>query len=582
MNGKTIFVLSLLVVAAFMNLPLVLASQEEPDVGIIDANTPYIPNGSTFNIAAEPIVKNINGSNISMYSYNGRIPGPLIRVRQGSSIYVNLTNDLDMDTTVHWHGIRLNSSFDGVPGPAQKPIQPGESFLYKLDFHDDGIYWYHPHVRDDIGQEMGLYGNILVEPLNHTCNPVDKEVALFLGDIKIAGGQAYPFSRNLTDFALTGRFGNIMLINGQADYHLKVNKGEVVRFYLTDSSNTRTFNFSIENTTLKLIGGDSGRYERESFVSSVLMSVGERYIVEALFDKPGTFRILNSVPEEDRTKNNYVLGTVSVSDEESSSNRSQGFSVLKNNSDVMKELEPFKKYLSSEPDYRLNLTIHVLDPVLKSELDKMRGKAAEPIEWDESEDMAMMNSMATSKMVRWVIRDDATGKENPSYQVKVGDIKKIRIFNDPSSLHPMQHPIHLHGQRFLILARDGRANDNLVWKDTVLVPAGSTTDILVEFTNPGDWLMHCHIPEHAEAGMTASFNVSRYDLAGQSTSGKGNLSHNSTMNGLGQSSMMMMVQSCMAWMQSMKGSGNFRNATDPGSTAGMEPARCCRPRIMAV
>ena len=105
------------------------------------------------------------------------------------------------------------------------------------------------------------------------------------------------------------------------------------------------------------------------------------------------------------------------------------------------------------------------------------------------------------------MKDKVTGEENPNFQAKVGDIKKIRIFNDPSSPHPMQHPIHEHGQRFVVLSVDGKPNDNMVWKDTVLVPAGSTIDILVFFTDPGKWMWHCHIPEHLEAGMTASFTV---------------------------------------------------------------------------
>ena len=131
----------------------------------------------------------------------------------------------------------------------------------------------------------------------------------------------------------------------------------------------------------------------------------------------------------------------------------------------------------------------------------------EKIEWED--EMAMMNAMSTSKNMKWILKDKQTGKENMDvdYKVKLGDIKKIRFFNDPKSMHPMQHPMHLHGQRFLVLSEDGKPNDNLVWKDTVLVPKGSTVDILVEFTNPGKWMMHCHIAEHLEAGMMGMFSV---------------------------------------------------------------------------
>ena len=90
---------------------------------------------------------------------------------------------------------------------------------------------------------------------------------------------------------------------------------------------------------------------------------------------------------------------------------------------------------------------------------------------------------------------------------KVGDLVKIRIFNDPETIHPMNHPVHIHGQRFLVTEIDGVANPNLVWKDTAIVPVGATVDFLLEITNPGDWMMHCHIAEHLQAGMMVRFHV---------------------------------------------------------------------------
>lgn len=473
-----------------------------------------LPDGALFQLEAKPVVKNIDGNTIRIYSFNGQVPGPLIKVKQGSSIDINFTNNLDMETTVHWHGIRLENKYDGVPGISQKAVKTGESFLYKLSFPDEGIYWYHPHMRDDIGQELGLYGNILVEPESRNYfNPVDQEVAIFLDDIKIVNGDVEPFSKDYARFALTGLFGNIMLIDGRTDYQLNVKKGKVIRFYLTNSANTRTFNFSIEDHTMKLIGGDSGKYEKESFVDSVVLSISERYIVEVLFEKPGTFKILHKTPQK-----TYVFGKVIVSgDATTESQKSAGFYTLKNNDEIIADITPFKKYVSTEPDFELVLTVDMsgmdnsgmMEGMAGQGMDGSAGMAIEPVEWDEDVDMSMMNSMSTSENIRWIIKDKAAGKENldNKYRIKADDVKKIRIFNDPGSMHPMQHPIHLHGQRFLVLGKDGKASDNLVWKDTVLVPAGSTVDILVDFTNPGEWLMHCHIPEHAEAGMAVSFTV---------------------------------------------------------------------------
>lgn len=513
MNKKPFTFLLLFTTTIFTLLSGAVMSKNYPQMGTMmnhkEMDHHQIPNGATIQLEAKSFVKNINGGNVTMYGYNGQTPGPLIKVRQGSYIYVYFTNNLDIETTVHWHGLRLRNRFDGVPMVSQEPIKPGESFLYRLDFPDEGIYWYHSHIRDDIGQEMGLYGNILVEPSKHISSPVDKAVALFLDDIKVENGNIYPFNRDYADFALTGRFGNIMLINGEADYQLEnVEKGEIVRFYLTNSANTRAFNFSIENAKMKLIGGDSGRYENETFVDSIVIGIGERYIIDVFFDKAGTFRILNNIPEGSSMMAMHELGTITVSDKTPPFSKNEIFSLLEKNYDVINEMAPFKNYHHTEPDYKLDLTVDILDAELAHHLEAMM-MTVEPIEWEENMDMNMVNSMSTSENVRWMIKDNATGKENPNYPVKTGDIKKIRIFNDPESMHPMQHPIHLHGQRFLVLTQDEEFSDNLVWKDTVLVPAGSTVDILVEFTNPGEWLMHCHIPEHAEAGMMASFTVTK-------------------------------------------------------------------------
>jgi suppressor of ftsI len=138
----------------------------------------------------------------------------------------------------------------------------------------------------------------------------------------------------------------------------------------------------------------------------------------------------------------------------------------------------------------------------------MGSPSPDGIEWEDT-DMAMMNQMATKDMTKWNIVDTETGKKNMdiNWSFKAGDKVKVRITNDEKSAHPMQHPIHFHGQRFLVVNENGTVNDNLVWKDTVMVPAGQYVDILLDTTNPGDWMAHCHIAEHLEAGMMFEFKV---------------------------------------------------------------------------
>lgn len=467
-------------------------------------STVYEPaNGETVELDAHPVKFSINNNQIKGFGYNGQIPGPLIKVKKGESIFVNFENNLDVETTVHWHGLRLENENDGVPEITQETIMPGKSFNYKLDFPDEGIYWYHPHVREDYQQELGLYGNILVVPEEEDYyNQVNSEELLILDDILIRDKDVYPFSSKNTNHALMGRFGNIMLINNQEDYSLNVKKGEVVRFYLTNVANVRPFNFVIENAKMKLVGSDVGNYEREEFVDSVVITPSERYIIEVYFPEEGTYEIKNNNPEKE-----YIMGKVVVSGNVDKDYSSEFFT-LRENKYVKEDIDDFRSYFDKPVDEEISLTIDMPGMMGKMGNNMMMGDehSADGIEWED--DMGEMNVKSTDKSLTWILKD-SSGKKNMdiNYKWKVGDKIKVRIFNDPDSMHPMQHPIHFHGQRFLVLEKDGVKNDNLVWKDTVLVPTGSTVDILIDVTNPGEWMAHCHIAEHLSSGMMTSFEV---------------------------------------------------------------------------
>ena len=134
--------------------------------------------------------------------------------------------------------------------------------------------------------------------------------------------------------------------------------------------------------------------------------------------------------------------------------------------------------------------------------------AAGGIEWED--DMVEINRLTTPANMRWKLIDKATGAENAAidWRFRVGDQVKLRLLNEMAGDHPMHHPFHVHGAgRFLVLSRDGIVEPNLVWKDTVLIRTGETVDILLDVTNPGLWMAHCHIAEHHESGMMFSFNV---------------------------------------------------------------------------
>jgi len=482
---------------------------------VAQSETVELKDGDTYDLVAAPVTKEIKGKTYTMLAYNGSIPGPLIKVAQGAEVTINFTNDTGMKTLLHSHGVRMDNPFDGSQA-TQEEMEPGETFSYRLKFPDAGVYWYHPHVREDLQQELGLYGNYLIVPGSEKYwSSVNREVALFLDDILIENGKIN-LSTKGADRTLMGRFGNVMLVNGEDDYKLNVKKGETVRLYVTNAANARPFNFAIEGARLKLVGADGGAYERERWVDGVVLGPSERAIVEVLFDALGMYAIQNQTPEK-----TYKLGEVIVSDGSVAPSYAADFGTLRSHRETIASIDPLRSVFNKTPDKRLSLTVDMMGGMMSNTTGghmmpdgqmmggvSMGGIPAGGIEWEDA-DMQMMNQMSDTTMVDWNIVDQDTGKKNMDIDwiFKKGEPVKIRIFNDPRSMHPMQHPIHLHGQRFLVVARDGVPQTNLVWKDTVLVKAGETVDIVLDTSNPGVWMAHCHIAEHLETGMMMKFTV---------------------------------------------------------------------------
>ncbi len=454
---------------------------------------------STIQLSADIVKKEIDGTTIRMFGYNGMIAGPLLKAKQGEFFKVDFTNNLDMETTVHWHGVRVENKYDGIPGVTQDPVKPGESFHYEVRFPDAGMYWYHPHVREDYQQELGLYGAILVEPKVNEYNPVNGEEALILDDIKLDGSDVPPYMDNQINHALMGRFGNVMLVNGQTDYTLNVKKNEVVRFYIGNVANVRPFKISFTNAKMKIVGGDVGLYQHDYFADTLIIGPAERYIVEVKFDAEGTSLLRHSTHH-----GTYVLGKITVSNEITPNDYSASFSKTREYSTKQK-LEQYKPYNDKAPDVEWKFSINVQG------ISRMMHADEDGLEYEDP--MPMMSPLTTNRTLVWQIIDMKTGKSNMEshYNWEKGDFVKIRMFNDPDSVHPMQHPIHFHGNRFLVLSKNSTPEENLVWKDTTLVPVGATFDILLEISNPGDWMAHCHISEHLQAGMMVHFSVDGED-----------------------------------------------------------------------
>jgi FtsP/CotA-like multicopper oxidase with cupredoxin domain len=537
-----------------------------------------LADGDTLALGIGPVSKRIGDATVRMLAYNGSIPGPTLKVREGAELVVEIENQGDHETTVHWHGLRLENRYDGTH-ETQPLIPVGGRFTARVSFPDPGVYWYHPHVREDYGQELGLYGNVLVQPADpEYWPPVNREVALTLDDILLQDGKVAPFSRSETNYAAMGRFGDVLLISGEPELALTADRGEVVRFYLTDTANTRVFKVALPGARIKLVGGDSGRYEREEFVEEVVLAPSERAVIDVLFEEPGQLTLEHRTPE--RT---YSLARIDVSDQPATPALAGQFELLRTAPELAAERERLGDHLQAEPDKTLafvaemdfdapadgpvvftcpmhpevvdeepgscpqcgmklmpaattytcpmHLEIVSEEPGRCTECgmkllpSQMVGEAAAGghehghhdhdahetaggIEWED--DMVDVNRLTTPANMRWKIVDRSTGAENHAieWSLRVGDRVKVRLVNEMDSDHPMHHPFHVHGAgRFLILARNGDVEPNLVWSDTVLVRTAETVDILLEVTNVGRWMAHCHIAEHHESGMMFSFEV---------------------------------------------------------------------------
>jgi FtsP/CotA-like multicopper oxidase with cupredoxin domain len=567
-----------------------------------------LDDGDEFELDIMPVKKRIGDATVRMLAYNGSVPGPTLKVPQGGTITVHVTNHGDLDATVHWHGLRLENRYDGTHD-TQAPIPIGETFTYKVHVPDAGAFWYHPHIREDYGQEMGLYGNILATPSDADYwPPVNRELVLTLDDILIEDGQIAAFRESETTHVAMGRFGNVMLTAGEPELSLEATRGEVVRFYFTNTANTRVFNVALPGAQMKLVGADAGHYEHDELIDEVLLAPSERAVVDVRFAEAGKVELEHRTPER-----NYPLAAITVAEEHAEPSHADEFARLRSNRDMAEQRERIEPFLKAPPDKTLSFVAEMdmgvpegvpvvyvcpMHPEVVSEEPgscpkcgmKLLAQAAEAtayvcpmhpevtsdkpdrcpkcgmkllpaslveaggghdhgheaeehagqatgkgdaehgqhghehhghhgepehghdtvqgIEWED--DMVEVNRMTTPANMRWKLVDRETGAENAQidWTFHVGDQVKLRLVNEMDSDHPMPHPFHVHGAgRFLVLARDGVVEPNLVWKDTVLVRTGEIVDILLDVTNPGRWMAHCHIAEHHESGMMLSFNV---------------------------------------------------------------------------
>lgn len=430
-------------------------------VEIKAADLPYDDSANTkqvkeFDIVAASTTISFNGNeSFETWAYNSQVPGPELRVQKGDTIKINFTNNLTPETTIHFHGIRVLNKMDGVPDVTQTPIKPGEKFVYEFIAHDAGTFWYHPHVRGNEQVERGLYGTIVVEDADEPEYSQDK--MLVIDDWRIDNdGNLNENFNNAHDIGHDGRWGNVITVNGQnlPEYQLKRN--ERVRYRFVNTSNARVYSLDFGNLDATAIAVD-GILAREPFSPNGFeLAPGNRIDIDI------------KAPE--------VSGEFIITDRFAGYNN-ELFKISISN-DVSEEPSFAYPQAVKYPD--MNLSTYSVDR--EYALDQGG--------------MGMMHNLTAT----------INGQAYPNYQESSLDKNKfqvIRFSNSSARLHPM----HLHGQFFKVIARNSQPVDEPFMRDTVLVHGFETVDVGVIPIDGGDWALHCHILEHAEAGMMTVVEV---------------------------------------------------------------------------
>lgn len=391
----------------------------------------------------------------------GTVPGPLLQAQVGDQIIVHLRNELPVETTVHWHGLRVPGPQDGSMA-AQAPIPAGGTHEYRFTALDPGSYWYHPHIAADEQIERGLYAPMIIDGGAELKVAADRY--LVLDDVKLRGDGQLDENVDPLDVML-GRPGNVLLVNGVREPRLQVAAGTQERWRLVNTANGRYFNLSLPGHRFYVIGWDGGLLPVPYVRDSLLIAPGERYEVLVTFDQPGTGALSLQNLYYDRGHNIPDPGPKDLLHI------------------VYGPAGPPPSPLPSVLAQPSSLPIHDATPVrtfvLREQEDPAGGAASFSINGN-----------------RW--------PAGAPLMARSGDLEIWEIEANPE----MDHPFHLHGMFFQVLSIDGiPPTVPWGWKDTVNVPRKSKLRFAVRLDPPGNWMFHCHILEHAERGMMGELQI---------------------------------------------------------------------------
>jgi FtsP/CotA-like multicopper oxidase with cupredoxin domain len=410
------------------------------------------------------------GQSVEAWTYDGGVPGPLIRVRVGDRLIVHFTNRLPAPTTVHWHGLRIPFHMDGVPGYSQPDVQPGASFTYDFVVPDAGLYWYHPHVMSAAQVGFGLYGALLVEDPAEAVGVAD-ELVLVLSDIGlVADGSLEPPDSGGAVGMVFGREGTHVLLNGRTDRRLEIRSGAPQRWRIVNAAKSRYFDLDLAGSTFTQIGGDGGLQEYAVERDALVLAPGERAdVIVTPRVEPGASAVLRSILF------NRGFGSVEAR-------------------------FPFDNLLTIVAS-DLPVYSGVPRPAVRRSIDPVPAAGATPV------NLQMLLKQPPGGAAEYQLLGPLSPAKHLTVRARVGETQIWTVTN--STL--WAHPLHLHGFFFQVLDADGSPVRPLAWKDTVDIPAERTVRLIVRFDDregvEGSWMLHCHILDHAEGGLMGMVEV---------------------------------------------------------------------------
>lgn len=415
-----------------------------------------------------------------VWAYEGSVPGPVLRLKRGQRLAVDFRNDLPQPTTVHWHGLRVPNAMDGVPFLTQAPVAPGEGFHYAFEARDSGTFWYHPHFRSSEQQDRGLHGVVVVE--DDEPPQVDRDLVWVLDDWRLdERARIVEDFGDLHDASHQGRFGNTATVNGRVPPDFAVRAGERIRLRLVNVANAWIFGLDFTGHSPRIIAYDGhgvtphappdgrvvvGPSQRVDVILDMTGAPGERFEVVDRFYRQRSYKLLDVVYGKER----------------------------------MRDAPPPGRIALPPPA----LTAPDLDRAERHQVTfaggAMGGMRSARF---KGEDVGIRELARAGKV--WAVNGVVASRhDQPSVLTLARGRTHVIEFRNETAF---PHPVHLHGQPMQVLTVKGKAPPHAVWRDTVLMGPRSEAEVAVVADNPGRWMLHCHIPEHQEAGMMAVVDV---------------------------------------------------------------------------